>query len=73
MEARYVMKNIIFGILSIIFFVIYYKVILIEIWTLWVPSNSTTNGIGILILITVIIPLSIISADQTIKIIKKSE
>ena len=71
MEVLCGMKNIIFGVLSVIFFVIYFNV-LIKIWNLWVPFNSTTDVISMFILISVIIPLSVISAQQAIKIIKRS-
>jgi hypothetical protein len=69
--VRVLKKNIIFGILTIVFFVVYWKV-LAFIWDLWVPSNTTTNVLSMFLLVVVNMPLSAISANQTIKVIKES-
>ena len=64
------MKNIVFYILSVIFIIFYFNV-LVRIWNFLVPFNPTTDIISIFIVIIVIIPLSVISSKQAIKIIKK--
>ncbi|MGH4118004.1 hypothetical protein [Clostridium sp.] len=63
------MKNIVFGVISIVFFIFYFKIfILLGEWL--IPINA--QPIFLFILIFVIIPLSVISAQQSIKIIKES-
>jgi hypothetical protein len=69
--VRVLKKNIIFGILTIVFFVVYWKVLAL-IWDLWVPFNTTTNVLSMFIVVIVNMPLSAISANQTIKVIKES-
>ncbi|MBU3113679.1 hypothetical protein [Clostridium lacusfryxellense] len=64
------MKNIVFCILSVIFYIFYYNVLL-WIFNRWVPLNATTDVLSLFIFIFVNIPLSVISAQMTIKIIKK--
>lgn len=65
------MKNIVFCVLSVIFFIFYYYVFL-QIWNSWIPFNALTDVISMFIFIFVSIPLSVISAQTVIKIIKKS-
>ncbi|MBK5241913.1 hypothetical protein [Clostridium sp.] len=65
------MKKFTFGLLSVIFFIFYYN-LLLRIWNSWVPFNATTDVISMFIFIFVNIPLSAISAQTVIKIIKKS-
>jgi len=66
------MKNILFCVLTVIFFIFYYNVLLRIFNSRWMPFNATTDVIGIFIFIFVNIPLSVISAQTTIKIIRKS-
>ncbi|MGK0466244.1 MAG: hypothetical protein ACJAX4_001530 [Clostridium sp.] len=67
----FIMKNFTFGLLSVIFFIFYYNVLL-RIWNSWVPFNAVTDVISMFMFIFVNIPLSVISAQTVIKIIKKS-
>ena len=64
-------KNIIFGALTILFFIIYWKV-LAWIYNQWVPMNNYTDLLALFIIVFVNFPLSAISARQTIKVIKES-
>jgi len=64
-------NNIIFGILTILFFVVYWNIVQ-WIWNRWMPINPITDVLAIFIVVIVNIPLSVISADYTIKIIEES-
>lgn len=65
-------NNVIFGVITIIFFVIYFFIFR-WIWNLWMPLSITTDIIAMFISLVVNIPLSLISAEKTIKIIKSVE
>lgn len=63
-------KNVIFGVITIVFFVFYFF-ILRWIWNLWIPFNITTDILSLFILMVVVVPISFISAEKTIKAIKE--
>lgn len=65
-------NNIIFWVITIVFFRFYFF-ILRWIWNSWIPFNITTDILALFILVVVLIPLSAISAEKTIKIIKSVE
>jgi hypothetical protein len=71
MGAGIVKKNIIFGLITILFFVVYWNVLGL-IWNLWVPFNPTTDIISLFIVTFINLPLSAISSQQLIKVIKSS-
>lgn len=56
----------------IVFFLIYFK-ILSFLWTKFMPFNTASDIISVVILIFVNIPLSVISTEKLIKIIQKEE
>ncbi len=64
------MKNrLILIFLSILFFVIYFKVLQF-LYNAFVPFNTLTDIIAFFIIIVVIIPASVISATKIIRVIK---
>ncbi|MFL0270147.1 hypothetical protein [Candidatus Clostridium radicumherbarum] len=63
-------KRIVFGIISIAFFVFFFE-ILKFIWDRFVPFNTLTDIISLFILIIINIPLSVICTQKVIKIIKQ--
>lgn len=63
-------RNIIFGALTILFFIIYWKILAL-IYNQWVPMNVYTDLLSVFIVIFVNFPLSAISARQTIKVMKE--
>ena len=65
------MKNIVFCFLSVVFFILYFAVFS-RMWTSLVPLNATTEVISMFIFVFVNIPISLISAQTLIKIIKKN-
>lgn len=69
-EGAFREKNIILWFFSLLYFIIYFK-ILGFIWG-WVPFNTGTNLIAIFVTLFFNIPLSVISAEKTIRIIKSS-
>lgn len=71
MEEITMKKNIIFWFFTIFFFVIYWRILAL-IWNLWVPFNIIIDILSMFIVVVVNIPLSAISAEQTVKIIKGS-
>ena len=66
-----VKKKIIFGFMTMLFFIVYWNVLGL-IWNLWVPFNPTTDIISLFIVIFINLPLSAISSQQLIKVIKSS-
>jgi len=66
------MKNIIFGIFSVIFFILYYNGLL-QIFNSYVPLNATTNVISMFVILFVVVPFSVISAQISIDVIDKHE
>lgn len=65
------MKNIVFGILTVVFFVVYWNLFR-WIWHLWVPANPITEIIAMFTTVFINIPLSVISTQRVIKIIKEN-
>jgi TM2 domain-containing membrane protein YozV len=62
-------KRLILILLSILFFVIYFK-ILQFLYNAFVPFNTLTDIISIFIIIVVIIPASVISATKITRMLK---
>lgn len=63
-------EKLVFFFLTAVFFVIYYK-ILIYIYDNFVPYNALTTVLSFFIIIIIILPLAVFSADKIIKVIKQ--
>jgi len=59
-------KNLVSAVLTIIFFIIYWK-LLGFIYNLWVPFNPVTDILALFIILIIVIPLSAISAYKILK------
>lgn len=63
-------KRIVFWFIFVVFYILFFK-ILQFIWDEFVPFNSLTNIISLFILVVVNIPLSVISTQKLIEVIKR--
>jgi len=63
-------RNIIFWVISLIFFLVYWNIL----QTIWnnLPLNTATNILALFIVAIINTPLSLISAEKTIKFLKKN-
>ncbi len=59
-------RNILFVVLTVIFFLVYFK-ILQYLWNAWIPYNTVTDILSIFLIIVVIIPLSLITTNIAFK------
>ena len=66
------MQKLVSFFLSVVFFVIYFLV-LRYIYNAFVPFNTLTDILSILIVLIVIIPVSVLTAEKTIEMIRTSE
>lgn len=60
-------RNILFALLTVIFFLVYFK-LLQYLWNAWVPYNTITDILCIFVIIVVIIPVSLITTNVIFKI-----
>lgn len=63
-------KRIVFGILSGIIFMFYFNIYR-YLWYALIPRNTVTEWIALLVILLVLIPLTVISTQKIIDIIRR--
>lgn len=64
-------EKLVFIFLTAVFFVIFFK-ILVYIYDNFIPYNALTTVLAFFIIIIIILPSAVFSADKIIKVIKRS-
>jgi hypothetical protein len=64
-------KNFIYFVVNIVVFILYFQILKV-IWNKYIPWNIGTDLIGLFIFILVNIPLSVITTEFILKMVKKN-